>query len=88
MFAHVSPEAGSFGETISTLKFAQRVSSVDLGAASMNKESHEVIELKEQVDMSAICYWWHMPCVSMSLNFLFSESWNNLWTSLKTYYID
>ncbi|XP_052173203.1 kinesin-like protein KIN-14L isoform X2 [Diospyros lotus] len=50
MFAHVSPEAGSFGETISTLKFAQRVSSVDLGAASMNKESHEVIELKEQIE--------------------------------------
>lgn len=50
MFAHVSPEADSFGETISTLRFAQRVSMVDLGAASQNKESNEVLELKAEVN--------------------------------------
>ncbi|GFY93677.1 P-loop nucleoside triphosphate hydrolases superfamily protein with CH (Calponin Homology) domain-containing protein [Actinidia rufa] len=50
MFAHVSPEADSFGETISTLKFAQRVSTVELGAARKNKESSEVMELKEQIE--------------------------------------
>lgn len=50
MFAHVSPEPDSYGETISTLKFAERVSSVELGAARLNKESGEVRELKEQVD--------------------------------------
>ncbi|KHN14965.1 Kinesin-4 [Glycine soja] len=50
MFAHVSPEADSFGETVSTLKFAQRVSTVELGAARMNKESSEVMHLKEQVE--------------------------------------
>lgn len=50
MFAHVSPEADSFGETISTLKFAQRASTVELGAARMNKESTEVKALKEQVN--------------------------------------
>ncbi|KAL6958869.1 hypothetical protein U1Q18_040216 [Sarracenia purpurea var. burkii] len=50
MLAHVSPEADSFGETISTLKFAQRVSTVELGAARMNKESNEVMELKEQIE--------------------------------------
>ena len=49
MFAHVSPEGDSFGETISTLKFAQRVSTVELGAACANKESSEVLELKAQV---------------------------------------
>ncbi|KAK2989197.1 hypothetical protein RJ640_007098 [Escallonia rubra] len=48
MFAHVSPEGDSFGETVTTLKFAQRVSTVELGAARSNKESTEVIELKEQ----------------------------------------
>ncbi|GMP86711.1 hypothetical protein CsSME_00039388 [Camellia sinensis var. sinensis] len=48
MFAHVSPEADSFGETISTLKFAQRVSTVELGVSHMNKESSEVMELKQQ----------------------------------------
>ncbi|XP_019425854.1 PREDICTED: kinesin-like protein KIN-14L isoform X2 [Lupinus angustifolius] len=50
MFAHVSPEADSYGETVSTLKFAQRVSTVELGAARLNKESSEVMQLKEQVE--------------------------------------
>ncbi|KAI3472209.1 hypothetical protein Pfo_029697 [Paulownia fortunei] len=48
MFAHVNPERDSFGETLSTLKFAQRVSTVELGAARGNKESSEVLELKAQ----------------------------------------
>ncbi|KAF3615649.1 putative cation/H(+) antiporter 28-like [Capsicum annuum] len=50
MFAHVSPEGDSFGETISTLKFAQRVSSVELSAAHLNKESVEVLELKAEIE--------------------------------------
>ncbi|CAH9068677.1 unnamed protein product [Cuscuta epithymum] len=50
MFAHVSPEEGYFGETLSTLKFAQRASTVELGAARSNKESSEVLELKAQVE--------------------------------------
>lgn len=51
MFAHASPEEDSFGETVSTLKFAQRVSTVELGAARLNKESRDVMQLKEQVDV-------------------------------------
>ncbi|XP_062117757.1 kinesin-like protein KIN-14L [Humulus lupulus] len=50
MFAHVSPEEDSFSETVSTLKFAQRASAVELGAARSNKESSEVIQLKQQVE--------------------------------------
>ncbi|KAJ4847412.1 hypothetical protein Tsubulata_016686 [Turnera subulata] len=50
MFAHVSPEGDSFCETVSTLKFAQRVSTVELGAARANKESSEVMQLREQVE--------------------------------------
>ncbi|KDO45921.1 hypothetical protein CISIN_1g047843mg, partial [Citrus sinensis] len=50
MFAHVSPEVDFFGETVSTLKFAQRVSTVELGAARVNKESNEVMQLKEQIE--------------------------------------
>ncbi|CAA0812766.1 P-loop nucleoside triphosphate hydrolases superfamily protein with CH (Calponin Homology) domain [Striga hermonthica] len=50
MFAHVSPEGDSFGETMSTLKFAQRVSTVELGAARANKESSEVLELKAEIE--------------------------------------
>ena len=52
MFAHVSPEGEYFGETISTLKFAQRVSTIELGAACTNKESREVMQLKEEVSIS------------------------------------
>ncbi|KAH9316007.1 hypothetical protein KI387_024634, partial [Taxus chinensis] len=50
MFVHISPELDSYGETLSTLKFAERVASVELGTARVNKESAEVRELKEQVD--------------------------------------
>ncbi|TVU49894.1 hypothetical protein EJB05_01234 [Eragrostis curvula] len=49
MFIHISPEPDSVGETISTLKFAERVASVELGAAKANKEGSEVRELKEQI---------------------------------------
>ncbi|XP_052153403.1 kinesin-like protein KIN-14A isoform X2 [Oryza glaberrima] len=50
MFAHISPEADSYVETLSTLKFAQRASCVELGTAHANKESNEIRELKEQVE--------------------------------------
>ncbi|KAL6850266.1 hypothetical protein ACP4OV_020893 [Aristida adscensionis] len=49
MFAHISPQAESYAETLSTLKFAQRASTVELGTAHANKESSEIRELKEQV---------------------------------------
>ncbi|PKA57718.1 Kinesin-4 [Apostasia shenzhenica] len=49
MFVHISPELDALGETISTLKFAKRVSTIELGAARLNKESGEAKELKEQI---------------------------------------
>uniref|UniRef100_A0A7N0TSM4 Uncharacterized protein n=1 Tax=Kalanchoe fedtschenkoi TaxID=63787 RepID=A0A7N0TSM4_KALFE len=49
MFVHISPEFDAVSETISTLKFAERVASVDLGAAKINKDNSEVKELKEQI---------------------------------------
>ncbi|KAE8803193.1 kinesin-4-like [Hordeum vulgare] len=49
MFVHIAPEPDAIGESISTLKFAERVASVELGAAKTNKEGGEVKELKEQV---------------------------------------
>ncbi|XP_035548982.1 kinesin-like protein KIN-14G [Juglans regia] len=49
MFVHISPELEALGETISTLKFAERVSTVELGAARVNKDSSDVKELKEQI---------------------------------------
>ncbi|KAJ7972201.1 Kinesin-like protein, partial [Quillaja saponaria] len=50
MLAHISPEEDSFCETFSTLKFAQRVSAVELGAACMNRESSEVMQLKQKIE--------------------------------------
>ncbi|KAF7818172.1 kinesin-like protein KIN-14I isoform X1 [Senna tora] len=49
MFVHISPESDAVGETISTLKFAERVATVELGAARVNKDSADVKELKEQI---------------------------------------
>lgn len=48
MFVHVNPEAYVFGETISTLKFAERVATIELGAARVNKE--EIGKLKSARD--------------------------------------
>jgi len=56
MFVHVSPEPDAVGETISTLKFAERVSTIELGAARVNKDSSEVKELKEQVLTIFVCF--------------------------------
>ncbi|KAG4150269.1 hypothetical protein ERO13_D05G385900v2 [Gossypium hirsutum] len=49
MFVHISPEVNSIGETVSTLKFAERVASIELGAAKSNKETGEIRELKEEI---------------------------------------
>ncbi|KAJ6757070.1 P-LOOP NUCLEOSIDE TRIPHOSPHATE HYDROLASE SUPERFAMILY PROTEIN [Salix koriyanagi] len=49
MFVHMSPETDALGETISTLKFAERVATVELGAARVNKDGSEAKELKEQI---------------------------------------
>ncbi|KAL6329640.1 hypothetical protein AAG906_026363 [Vitis piasezkii] len=48
MFVHISLEPDLVGETISTVKFAERFATVELGAARVNKDSADVKELKEQ----------------------------------------
>ncbi|XP_057765408.1 kinesin-like protein KIN-14F [Salvia miltiorrhiza] len=49
MFVHINPEVNALGETISTLKFAERVSTINLGAAQSNKETGEIREFKEEI---------------------------------------
>lgn len=49
MFVHINPEVNALGETISTLKFAERVATIDLGAAQSNKETGEIREFKEEI---------------------------------------
>lgn len=49
MFVQLNPDIDSYSETVSTLKFAERISGIELGAAKTNKEGREVRELMEQV---------------------------------------
>ncbi|KAL3635560.1 hypothetical protein CASFOL_020107 [Castilleja foliolosa] len=49
MFVQLNPDVESYSETVSTLKFAERVSGVELGAARSNKEGRGVRDLMEQV---------------------------------------
>ncbi|KAL8125304.1 hypothetical protein AgCh_012840 [Apium graveolens] len=44
MFVHISPEPDAVGEIISTLKFAERVATIELGAARVNKDTLDVKE--------------------------------------------
>ncbi|KAG4171727.1 hypothetical protein ERO13_A12G228300v2 [Gossypium hirsutum] len=48
-FVHLNPDADSYSETISTLKFAQRVSGVELGTPQTHREGRDIKELMEQV---------------------------------------
>lgn len=50
MFVQINPDASSYSESLSTLKFAERVSGVELGVARSQKEGKDVRELMEQVD--------------------------------------
>ncbi|GMH22704.1 hypothetical protein Nepgr_024547 [Nepenthes gracilis] len=49
MFVQLNPDLESYSETRSTLKFAERVSGVQLGAAHSNKVGRDIRELMEQV---------------------------------------
>ncbi|XP_042404762.1 kinesin-like protein KIN-14C [Zingiber officinale] len=49
MFIQINPEIASFTESLSTLKFAERVSGVELGAAKSQKEGKDIRDLMEQV---------------------------------------
>ncbi|GAY53420.1 hypothetical protein CUMW_149120, partial [Citrus unshiu] len=49
MLVQLSPDVNSYSESLSTLKFAERVSGVELGAARSSKEGRDVRELMEQV---------------------------------------
>ncbi|KAK1583401.1 hypothetical protein Q3G72_023425 [Acer saccharum] len=49
MFVHISPEPDALGETLSTLKFAERVATVELGVARVNKDGSDVKVLKDQI---------------------------------------
>lgn len=54
MFVQINPDVESYSETTSTLKFAERVSGVELGAARSNKEGKDIKELLEQVTYFAL----------------------------------
>lgn len=49
MFVQINPDVESYSETSSTLKFAERVSGVELGASRANREVKDARELMDQV---------------------------------------
>ncbi|KAE8654159.1 Kinesin-like protein 1 isoform 2 [Hibiscus syriacus] len=49
MLVHISPEPDAIRETVSMLKFAERVALIELGAARSNKETGDLLELKEEI---------------------------------------
>lgn len=51
MFVQLNPDATSYSESMSTLKFAERVSGVELGAAKSSKDGRDVRELMGQVSV-------------------------------------
>lgn len=56
MFVQLNPDIVSYSESLSTLKFAERVSGVELGAARSSKEGRDVRELMEQVLQLSFCF--------------------------------
>ena len=50
MFVQVNPDVTSYTETLSTLKFAERVSGVELGVARTSKEGKEGKDVRELMD--------------------------------------
>ncbi|KAM0848475.1 hypothetical protein ACQ4PT_054370 [Festuca glaucescens] len=51
MFVQINPDVSSYAESLSTLRFAERVSGVELGAAKVNKEGKDIREFKEQLSL-------------------------------------
>eukprot|EP00850_Spirogloea_muscicola_P013341 SM000090S24303 [mRNA] locus=s90:164584:174618:- [translate_table: standard] len=49
MLVHVSPDVNAYDESISTLLFAERVASVELGSAKSNQAQQELQKLRQQV---------------------------------------
>lgn len=76
MFVQLNPDVESYSETVSTLKFAERVSGVELGAAKSNKEGRGVKELMDQVLYGLFSYpfvlWWVRVPTLMPLSMMHS----------------
>ncbi|CAM0910320.1 unnamed protein product [Alopecurus aequalis] len=51
MFVQINPDVSSYAESLSTLRFAERVSGVELGVAKVNKEGKDIREFKEQLSL-------------------------------------
>lgn len=76
MFVQINPDIGSYSETSSTLKFAERVSGVELGAAKSQKEGKDIRDLMEQV-----------LCASHFIFFVFQFYDNLMIHSIPVHYI-
>lgn len=60
MFVQLNPDVNSFSESLSTLKFAERVSGVELGAARSSKEGKEGRDVKELMDQVGMSFFFFL----------------------------
>lgn len=83
LFVHKSPELDAVGDTLSTLKFAEWVDIVELGAAQANKESSNVNNLKEQVwkyPYACHIYWkWFVFLEAKIINHITFSDCQSVW---------
>lgn len=70
MFVQLNPETSSYSESLSTLKFAERVAGVELGAAKSNKEGRDARELMEQVLILYIIFLHHKQIGVLNFSWL------------------
>lgn len=71
MLVQINSDVKSYSESLSTLKFAERVSGVELGVAKSTKDGRDVRELMEQVINFAKLiklYIFHHICFKMLYN--------------------
>lgn len=74
MFVQLNPDITSYLESMSTLKFAERVSGVELGAAKSSKDGRDVRDLMEQVEKTKNILTSHE---SSSQDIIITKSLNN-----------
>lgn len=68
MFVQLNPDVTSYSESMSTLKFAERVSGVELGAAKTSKEGKDVRDLMEQVKVTHFLPSLFLSYLSLAIN--------------------
>lgn len=57
MFVQLNPDVSSYSESLSTLKFAERVSGIELGAAKSSRDGKDGKDVRELMEQVTFCYF-------------------------------